>query len=175
MKALLAMMWSSKRDLSLVALVLGVLAVLFVPVPSPLLDFLLVINISLALTILLQFGRGLSALAAGLVFTPAAIAFFAGSLTAPRLAERIGQRALLLGVAIFAVGMVVLATMAQLGAGTAWLILPLMLNGFGQGMVIPLSLNTILSGVETAQAGMGAGTVTTMQAVGNAVKCKPCL
>ena len=59
--------------------------------------------------------------------------------------------------------------MAQLGAGTAWLILPLMLNGFGQGMVIPLSLNTILSGVETAQAGMGAGTVTTMQAVGNAV------
>ncbi|MCL6455505.1 MAG: MFS transporter, partial [Ralstonia pickettii] len=95
--------------------------------------------------------------------------FFTGSLKAPRLAERIGQRALLLGVATFAVGMVVLATMAQLGAGTAWLILPLMLNGFGQGMVIPLSLNTILSGVETAQAGMGAGTVTTMQAVGNAV------
>ncbi|MGN6259773.1 MAG: MFS transporter [Ralstonia sp.] len=141
--------------------VLGVLAIF--------LFYTAISSYFLALTILLQFGRGLSALAAGLVFTPAAIAFFTGSLTAPRLAERIGQRALLLGVAIFAVGMVVLAAMAQLGAGTAWLILPLMLNGFGQGMVIPLSLNTILSGVETAQAGMGAGTVTTMQAVGNAV------
>ncbi|CAJ0800538.1 Multidrug resistance protein Stp [Ralstonia condita] len=123
----------------------------------------------LALTILLQFGRGLTALAAGLVFTPAAIAFFAGSLTGPRLAERIGQYALLLGVAIFAIGLVLLAAMAQAGAPTAWFILPLVLNGFGQGMVIPLSLNTILSSVETAQAGMGAGTVTTMQAVGNAV------
>jgi flagellar biosynthesis protein FlhA len=53
MKELFALMWGSKRDMVLVALVLGVLAVLFVPVPSPLLDFLLVINISLALLILL--------------------------------------------------------------------------------------------------------------------------
>lgn len=53
MKALFALMWGSKRDMALVALVLGVLAVLFVPVPSPLLDFLLVINISLALLVLL--------------------------------------------------------------------------------------------------------------------------
>lgn len=53
MKALLSLMWSDKRDLALVALVLGVLIVLFVPVPAPMLDFLLVINISLALLILL--------------------------------------------------------------------------------------------------------------------------
>jgi EmrB/QacA subfamily drug resistance transporter len=141
--------------------VLGVLAIF--------LFYTAISSYFLALTILLQFGRGLSALAAGLVFTPAAIAFFTGSLTAPRLAERIGQRALLLGVAIFAVGLVLLATMAQAGTATAWLVVPLVLSGFGQGMVIPLSLNTILSSVETAQAGMGAGTVTTMQAVGNAV------
>lgn len=53
MKALFAMLWADKRDLALVALVLGVLIVLFVPVPAPVLDFLLVINISLALLILL--------------------------------------------------------------------------------------------------------------------------
>lgn len=53
MKAMLALLWSDKRDLVLVALVVGVLMVLFVPVPAPLLDFLLVINISLALLILL--------------------------------------------------------------------------------------------------------------------------
>lgn len=141
--------------------VLGVLAIF--------LFYTAISSYFLALTILLQFGRGLTALVAGLVFTPAAIAFFAGSLTAPRLAERIGQRALLLGMALFSVGVVLLAAMAQTGAGNAWLIVPLMVSGFGQGMVIPLSLNTILSTVETAQAGMGAGTVTTMQAVGNAV------
>ena len=56
MKDLLASLWSEKRDLALVALVVGILLVLFVPVPSPLLDFLLVINISLALLILLALG-----------------------------------------------------------------------------------------------------------------------
>ena len=53
MKALFSMLWADKRDLALVALVLGILIVLFVPVPAPVLDFLLVINISLALLILL--------------------------------------------------------------------------------------------------------------------------
>ncbi|WP_312368429.1 flagellar biosynthesis protein FlhA [Stenotrophomonas sp.] len=53
MKALLSMLWSGKRDLALVMLIVGILMALFVPVPSPLLDFLLVINISLALLILL--------------------------------------------------------------------------------------------------------------------------
>lgn len=53
MKALFAYLWTGKRDLALIALVMGVLMVLFVPVPSPLLDVLLVLNISMALLILL--------------------------------------------------------------------------------------------------------------------------
>ncbi|RMH94072.1 flagellar type III secretion system protein FlhA [Lysobacter pythonis] len=53
MKALWDQLWGSKRDLALIALVLGVLVVLFVPTPSPLLDLLLVLNITLALLILL--------------------------------------------------------------------------------------------------------------------------
>ena len=53
MKSLLDQLWSGKRDLAVIALVIGVLVVLFVPIPSPLLDFLLVINISMALLILL--------------------------------------------------------------------------------------------------------------------------
>ncbi|MBD9477431.1 flagellar biosynthesis protein FlhA [Pseudoxanthomonas sp. PXM02] len=53
MKALFALLWSDKRDLALVALVVGILIILFVPVPPPVLDFLLVINISLALLVLL--------------------------------------------------------------------------------------------------------------------------
>lgn len=103
------------------------------------------------------------------MFTPAATAFFTGSLTTPRLAEHIRQRVLLLGVVTLAIGMVVLAIIVQLGAGTAWLILPLTLNGSRQGMVTPLSFDIILSGAGTVQADMGVGTVTAMQTVGNVV------
>ncbi|MBM7093020.1 FHIPEP family type III secretion protein, partial [Streptomyces sp. S12] len=50
---MLGQLWTGKRDLALIALVIGVLVVLFVPVPAPVLDFLLVANISVALLILL--------------------------------------------------------------------------------------------------------------------------
>lgn len=53
MSSAYAQLWTGKRDLALIALVVGVLVVLFVPIPPLLLDFLLVINISVALLILL--------------------------------------------------------------------------------------------------------------------------
>lgn len=53
MNPLAAQLWSHKRDFALVGLVVGILLLLFVPVPSPLLDLLLVLNISTALLILL--------------------------------------------------------------------------------------------------------------------------
>jgi flagellar biosynthesis protein FlhA len=53
MKELFMQLWSGRRDLILIGLVIGVLMVLFVPVPPALLDFLLVANISMALLILL--------------------------------------------------------------------------------------------------------------------------
>ncbi len=53
MNALFAQLWQGKKDLGLVALVIGVLMILFVPVPSPFLDFLLIANISMALLVLL--------------------------------------------------------------------------------------------------------------------------
>jgi flagellar biosynthesis protein FlhA len=52
-RELLSQLWKGKRDLALVSLMIGVLMVLFAPIPSPLLDLLLVINITLALLILL--------------------------------------------------------------------------------------------------------------------------
>lgn len=53
MRELLSQVWSGKRDLALVIVMIGILMVLFAPIPSVLLDFLLVINITLALLILL--------------------------------------------------------------------------------------------------------------------------
>ena len=53
MKDLMSQLWSGRRDLVLVGLMIGILLVLFTPIPSPFLDVLLVINITLALLILL--------------------------------------------------------------------------------------------------------------------------
>jgi MFS family permease len=74
---------------------------------------------------------------------------------------------LLIGVAVFASGLA-LSVVAGLLApdNLALLIVSLILNGAGQGIVIPLALNTILSSITEAQAGMGSGTVGTMQTVG---------
>lgn len=53
MGTLLSQWFGSRQDSALVLLVLGVLAILFVPIPPVLLDLLLVLNISIAMLILL--------------------------------------------------------------------------------------------------------------------------
>ncbi len=53
MKDLFNQVWMDRKDLVLVALMIGVLLVLFAPIPSVLLDFLLIINITFALLILM--------------------------------------------------------------------------------------------------------------------------
>jgi MFS family permease len=127
-------------------------------------------SLFLALTFLLQDGMGLSPVRAGLVFTPCAVAFFAGSRVAAPLALRLGSRAVLVGVGLFACG---IALSAFIGAVAperiAPLVVALALNGAGQGIVIPLALEAVLSGVESEHAGLGAGIVSTMQNVGSAV------
>ncbi|MDR3516720.1 MAG: MFS transporter [Azospirillaceae bacterium] len=124
----------------------------------------------LSLTMLLQPGLGLSPMTAGAVFTPSALAFFAGSLAGPKLAGRIGHRALLFGVVVFGSGLLLSIIAGVVAPGNLpLLVTSLILNGAGQGLVIPLALNTILSGVRTDQAGTGSGVVSTVQIIGTAV------
>lgn len=124
----------------------------------------------LSLTMLLQAGLGLSPFIAGAIFTPAALAFFSGSLAAPRLARRFGPRTLPVGVLIFAAGLALAAVVAgDTRDSLALMIVALIVNGFGQGIAIPLALNTILGGVRADQAGMGSGVVSTVQTAGAAI------
>jgi flagellar biosynthesis protein FlhA len=53
MTPLLRQLTTGKRDLALVFGMIGILVILFTPIPSPLLDFLLVLNFSAALLVLL--------------------------------------------------------------------------------------------------------------------------
>ncbi|OZI34658.1 MFS transporter [Bordetella genomosp. 10] len=124
----------------------------------------------LTLTFLLQAGLHLGPLAAGIVFTPSAVAFFSGSLLGPRVAARIGPWALLLGVICFGAGLglsALIGTYAPRQLG--WLSLSVAVNGLGQGLVIPLALNALLGLVRDEQAGVAAGAVGTLQTVGTSV------
>ena len=53
MSPLLRQLTTGKRDMALVLGMIGILVILFTPIPSPLLDFLLVLNFSAALLVLL--------------------------------------------------------------------------------------------------------------------------
>lgn len=123
-----------------------------------------------SLTWLLQAGLRFLPLAAGLVFTPSAVAFFAGSLLGPRLRTALGERVLIVGLLVFMAG---LALAIVVGAtdphALAWLVLALALNGFGQGMAIPSALGSVLARVEDSQAGVASGLVSTLQTLGNAL------
>lgn len=125
---------------------------------------------ALTLSIYLQAGLGFSPLHAAAVYTPNAIGFFITSLSAPRLVPLLGRHVLTLGYLIAALGLgAVAATVAAAGGGlTGWeLAPPLFIAGLGQGLGYSPMVGTIIAGLEPADAGAGAGVVTTTLQSGN--------
>jgi len=53
MKELFGQLWTGRRDVALVLGMIGILVILFTPIPPALLDFLLILNLSVALLVLL--------------------------------------------------------------------------------------------------------------------------
>ncbi|MET7798685.1 MFS transporter [Streptomyces decoyicus] len=128
-------------------------------------------SLFLVLSLTLQDGLGMDALGAGLVYTPFAVAFFAASLVAGRLA-RSGRRVLLLGALTGALGFV--GTLARtLNAGatlTAWELVPtLLLVGAGNGLLVTPLLNAVLGTIRPGEVGMASGVLSTGQQIGGAV------
>lgn len=124
----------------------------------------------LLLAVYLQTGLGFSALRSGLVYAPAAAGFFAGSLWAPKLVPLLGRRVLSVGYVTAALGLLATAaTVWSAGAGLAgWQLAPtLLIAGLGQGLGMSPLVGTIIAGLEPADAGAGAGVVTTTLQVGN--------
>ncbi len=125
----------------------------------------------LILSLTLQDGLGKDALGAGLVYTPLAVAFFAASLLAGRLA-RFGRRVLQLGALTGLVGFLCTVALAvHSGAGlTAWELTPaLVLVGVGNGLLVTPLLNAVLRTVGPAEVGMASGVLSTGQQIGGAV------
>jgi len=126
----------------------------------------------LVLALYLQQGRGLDALASGVVFTPEGIGFLMTSMSARWLTRRLGWQALAVGALVLAVGFALLrAIVTHVGVtGHADVLAPaLFLVGVGMGMVIAPLFSVVLAGIAPRHAGAAAGLLTAASQVANAL------
>lgn len=126
----------------------------------------------LVLALHLQFGRGLDALGAGLVFTAIGLGYLITSNTTHHVTARLGdRRTIALGGLLMALGLGLLALTTYGGTGgSAWWLAPgLFVDGLGMGLVIAPVTSVVLAGVEPRLAGSAAGVVSTVQQVGGAL------
>jgi EmrB/QacA subfamily drug resistance transporter len=133
--------------------------------------YALIYSYYLALSETMQQGLGLSALGAGLVYTPAAVVFFTFSMIASRIIPRYGRRVLEAGAIILSLGYLVTGILLVSGPRITPLLVipPLMLQSLGGGMVITPALNTVLSRVKPESAGAASGALSTAQQIGGAL------
>ena len=121
------------------------------------------------MTLYMQNGLHFSALQAGLAFVPLAIVFTVASRRAATRVARLGVRALIEGCVIALAGLALLGGVVATDHATLpALILPLVVFGLGQGLVMAPLFATVLGMVPRMQAGAGAGMLATVQQSGNA-------
>ncbi|MEZ0068680.1 EmrB/QacA subfamily drug resistance transporter [Streptacidiphilus sp. MAP12-20] len=129
----------------------------------------------LILALYLQFGRGLDALASGVVFTALGLGYFASSMRAHLVAARLGHQAVALGALTMALGLGLLWGGAQLigdATGTVrvlWLVPGLAVDGVAMGLVIAPLTGAVLTRVTPQLVGAASGVLTTFQQVGSAI------
>ncbi|MER7766085.1 MFS transporter [Kitasatospora sp. NPDC096140] len=126
----------------------------------------------LVLALHLQFGRGLDALGAGLVFTAIGLGYLITSNTTHRVTARLGgRRTITVGGLLMTAGLGLLAlAVFDVADGSVWWLAPgLFVDGLGMGLVIAPVTAVVLEGVEPRLAGSAAGVVSTVQQVGGAL------
>ncbi|TCO62588.1 MFS transporter [Actinocrispum wychmicini] len=114
----------------------------------------------------LQNGLRLGPATAGLALTPMAVAFLAASLISSRLVTRYGRTVLTIGAAIQTVGILTMigTILAAWPDVTPWELAPGMaIAGFGQGLLVTTLFRVVLSRVPVASAGVGSGSLVTVQ------------
>jgi MFS family permease len=124
------------------------------------------------LCLLLQAGLGLSPLAAGLVFTPAALAFSLSAFAGRPLMARYGLRVMVLSSLVTALGLALLAFrvwQAGLHSGLPAIVAITTLISFGNGLVLPSLIGAALIDIEPFQAGAAAGMLTASQQFASSV------
>jgi EmrB/QacA subfamily drug resistance transporter len=124
-------------------------------------------SFTLANTLFLQGGLGLSPLDAGLTFGPLGVVFAFTSVAAQRIAARWGgPKVISIGSLTTLSGMIVmLVTLFSSGDHvSAWRLIPgMVVVGLGNGLAFPSLVGAVIAGVQVRQAGGAAGILTTTQ------------
>jgi EmrB/QacA subfamily drug resistance transporter len=123
-------------------------------------------------TLYLQSGEAYSPLLAGLAITPFAIGSATGAAVGGRVVNRLGRRLIATGLVLVALGLAgsLLAVHLAPTHGTGWATLfPLLVAGFGNGIVISPNQTLTLSQVPVARAGTAGGLLQTGQRIGTAI------
>jgi predicted MFS family arabinose efflux permease len=116
---------------------------------------------------LLQTGLGFDPLGAGLRLLPWTATFMTVAPIAGALADRIGERPLLVGgLTLQAAGMAWLALIAEPGLAYSSMLAPLLLAGIGISMALPAAQNSVVAGVTMEAIGKAAGTNSMMRELG---------
>ena len=123
----------------------------------------------LLFTFYLQERLGIGPLWAGLTMLPLAVALIAASVLVPRLLGRWGARAcVLVGLAAAAGAMGVVALVAVLGGGAAWLLPAMLLIAVGMGFGIVGLQYIAVSGTTDEDAGIASGVQRAADQLGGA-------
>jgi hypothetical protein len=123
-------------------------------------------------TLYLQTGEKYSALLAGLAITPFAIGSGLAAGVGGRVVHRFGRPLVALGLLLVGLGFggVLLAVRLAPSHHTGWAVLvPLLVAGFGNGLVITPNQTLTLSEVPVARSGTAGGLLQTGQRIGAAV------
>jgi MFS family permease len=113
-----------------------------------------------------QDGLGYSPLRSGLALAPMTGAFLIGSLLAPRLVARFGDRVLSVAMAAEAVALVLLAVQVMRQwphIGTFSMSPELVVGGFAQAVTLVTLFRTVLADVPHRLSGIGSGVLVTVQ------------
>lgn len=132
-------------------------------------QFMVLMGAFFLLTQYLQFGRGYSALSAGMHSLPMPIAMMGFASNSPKIVERFGpRRTVTTGMVLSASGVFV---MSFLTVDSPYVVLGVALFavGMGMGMVMPPSTTSIMSTLPLAKAGVGSAVNDTTREIGAAL------
>jgi EmrB/QacA subfamily drug resistance transporter len=126
------------------------------------------IGFFLPFTLYLQSVEGLSALQAGLVAAPSAVASMAISPFVGRLVDRgLGRETLAAGLLLFGAGIALLDLAASVGTSRWWFAPGMLVSGIGTGMTFIPMVAIAMSGVPPRLAGAGSGLLNTTRQLGS--------
>lgn len=122
-----------------------------------------------AMSLMLQQGRGLSALVSGLLFLPLTGLISIGGLRAPSLTHRLG-RARVIGISQAVLTVTLLAVAWAASASSLWaLTLALLPAGFVSGLLVPAMTSQSIAAVEPDLHGAASAAFNTARQVGGAL------